>query len=1220
MHETNGGMDYTTTTANADGKTMVYVYFTRKIYTLKFHYYGKTNDYEHAVATGTNGYSYGGVDKVLQDGFGCNAKGRIEGAETNSYWENKWEKISNNVMNIPVPQTITIKGKYGADLREVWPVARTEESIITDKNENAKMISWATTAGKYRDEAIDPNSTHYYEATLMGLFATMNEEIIADPKHDEIIHPLVAYWDTLAVSTYRYTHCYEVPNLQINSSGIVEKTLYNDDNNAGSLKNILYLVPKDNPAFTKYDFSDLLSVNYDSSTNKVEYIEQGQGTEGTYYAVRGYETTDENGNPVIKYYAVGRQIVTVSTNNIKSQNPSARAHMKKVNDVGDHTTQYKDADGRIWDTENNVKQVGSPDNPYDLYFYYDRDRYTIHYKVAVNKSDTDKTELELGRIELPYGTRVTKDSYAFQLDYKDTNQAENEDGTPKYRWTYPDGDEVRVCPDRNENGTKEWRFKGWGLGPAGVNMQWEFNPNPAEPQAQATDDFPIGSDLLLYAIWENPMCTVTFHLNGGTAATYTTDEPITVAADEPITVEVPANTKFTEVENAKIPRPFRSGYTMAGWYISDENGNITNEEQEFAFDQYITDDIHVAAKWTEDTVTEYDYTVYHVTDNPKAVVANNTIYIKGNDEIVQDGSEGAKEYYVLETVEDSKSCVPGTTINLKPINVDGYISTETNKKLTFNNQGEEYYVIFYYDSYTKGSYTVRYVEAGTEGNTNPTVIQQTVIAKEEVNADKAVLTPSKTAVEILMNKGYQLVNRNVDGTYTKVEEEEGKEEPAYKKLKWLDSKGIFHEFSEDMTDLLDGDVEKTITYLVQPIQYTITYQNAADSPSGAAEALAAVTAVENTPVGSAKGKNPTLYTAKDTFTLNNPTLQVHANGRVYEFSHWTLGTDTSEKQITGLRDAGSEDGRYNSLTVDQGTVGNLTFVAHYAPKPTGSLTVSKTVTGDLGDKTKDFTFKVTLAESVSDGTYGDLTFTDGVATFTLKHGESKTATGLPAGVHYKVEESDNVGYTVTYTGETGTIKANETATAAFTNDKSSDYTSVKVKKVWKLDDGGKAADSVKVALLKNGVVDKTVTLNEANNWTHTWTGLALGNIWTVQELDVPEGFDSIISSIGTNFTITNDDKPGTPDDPNKPVEPDDPDNPDNPDKPDKPDKPDDPNNPDKPAKPDKPDTPNPSDNPGEKPFVKTGDDNSLSLYVLLFASTLAALTIAGTRIKRKKEE
>lgn len=101
----------------------------------------------------------------------------------------------------------------------------------------------------------------------------------------------------------------------------------------------------------------------------------------------------------------------------------------------------------------------------------------------------------------------------------------------------------------------------------------------------------------------------------------------------------------------------------------------------------------------------------------------------------------------------------------------------------------------------------------------------------------------------------------------------------------------------------------------------------------------------------------------------------------------------------------------------------------------GDLTVTKTVTGTDGDKEKAFTFTVTLSEKSINGTYGQMTFKDGVATFKLKHGESLSATGLPAGITYTVVESDNAGYAVTSTGNTGTIKADEVAVAAFTNHK-----------------------------------------------------------------------------------------------------------------------------------------------------------------------------------------
>ena len=67
-----------------------------------------------------------------------------------------------------------------------------------------------------------------------------------------------------------------------------------------------------------------------------------------------------------------------------------------------------------------------------------------------------------------------------------------------------------------------------------------------------------------------------------------------------------------------------------------------------------------------------------------------------------------------------------------------------------------------------------------------------------------------------------------------------------------------------------------------------------------------------------------------------------------------------------------------------------------------------------------------------------MTFNNGTAVVTLKHGESSTATKLPADIHYTVTESDNDGYTVTVNGATGVISDGKTAVAAFVNTKDSD--------------------------------------------------------------------------------------------------------------------------------------------------------------------------------------
>ena len=104
----------------------------------------------------------------------------------------------------------------------------------------------------------------------------------------------------------------------------------------------------------------------------------------------------------------------------------------------------------------------------------------------------------------------------------------------------------------------------------------------------------------------------------------------------------------------------------------------------------------------------------------------------------------------------------------------------------------------------------------------------------------------------------------------------------------------------------------------------------------------------------------------------------------------------------------------------------------------GGLTVTKTVAGNAGDKGREWNFTVTLGDTSISDIYGDMSFKDGVATFTLKHGEQKTATGLPAGIDYFVSEAEasRDGYTTQATDASGRIPAEGTATAAFTNMKS----------------------------------------------------------------------------------------------------------------------------------------------------------------------------------------
>lgn len=113
----------------------------------------------------------------------------------------------------------------------------------------------------------------------------------------------------------------------------------------------------------------------------------------------------------------------------------------------------------------------------------------------------------------------------------------------------------------------------------------------------------------------------------------------------------------------------------------------------------------------------------------------------------------------------------------------------------------------------------------------------------------------------------------------------------------------------------------------------------------------------------------------------------------------------------------------------------------------GTLSVSKTVAGNLGDQDKYFTFQVTLSGQEGK-TYSDSYAVTGgsndqnpdsvrvgeTATFQLKHGDTISIANLPYGVSYTVIETAADGYTTTKTGDTGSINA-ASQTAAFTNTK-----------------------------------------------------------------------------------------------------------------------------------------------------------------------------------------
>lgn len=95
------------------------------------------------------------------------------------------------------------------------------------------------------------------------------------------------------------------------------------------------------------------------------------------------------------------------------------------------------------------------------------------------------------------------------------------------------------------------------------------------------------------------------------------------------------------------------------------------------------------------------------------------------------------------------------------------------------------------------------------------------------------------------------------------------------------------------------------------------------------------------------------------------------------------------------------------------------------------LTVKKTVKGNQGDKTADFRFQIMLTGNsipkninvVKNGKADKITLTNGIAEFTLAHGDEITFKKIPSQSKYTITELDGEsrGYTVSSTNASGTL-------------------------------------------------------------------------------------------------------------------------------------------------------------------------------------------------------
>lgn len=232
-------------------------------------------------------------------------------------------------------------------------------------------------------------------------------------------------------------------------------------------------------------------------------------------------------------------------------------------------------------------------------------------------------------------------------------------------------------------------------------------------------------------------------------------------------------------------------------------------------------------------------------------------------------------------------------------------------------------------------------------------------------------------------------------------------------------------------------------YLTNVRRGNLTVEKAVDGAYGDHEQAFAFSAVFRLPedfTGEADGVYGTYTTAgsdeAEPIEFTDSTAEVTftlRDGERIEFAGLPGGTDYRIAETDAYGHLSTSTGETGE--VPAGTTAAAAFVNTREDDPFAGLRVLKTVSGTDGETGRAFHFTVTLADDSVNGTYGDMEFVNGAAQFTLRDGEVRTATGLPAGIGYTVteEEANQDGYTTTVTGNTGTLEAGVTAQAAFDN-------------------------------------------------------------------------------------------------------------------------------------------------------------------------------------------
>ncbi len=384
----------------------------------------------------------------------------------------------------------------------------------------------------------------------------------------------------------------------------------------------------------------------------------------------------------------------------------------------------------------------------------------------------------------------------------------------------------------------------------------------------------------------------------------------------------------------------------------------------------------------------------------------------------------------------------------KTFDVENATFTATAERITPNNRRD------FEVGERDGQYWV-FVASLTKASKNVVISNRTLSAKERASIVKAVNeTNGAIAGQSTLDKSiFYSVAENQEITI----KDDGKEyKITYKNYnEKVQGPGIHIEAESmwnmaakvnySLTDAKSADIKLTNTYTPATTSLTVTKatkKDGAEDHSNNTDFNFTLTLGEKSSgatwtKGSESGtinKTSHEFTLKggESITFNGISVEdtnVTVTEDNYTTGHYTTTVDGRPGRDVAISASTLKQNQNNGTTVN--------FINEYTTPKLESMTITKSVTGEFGERNKDFTFSVTLKNKADETVDVRGVNHTGAATnlnsFTLKHGQSVTLNQIPVGTIITITETNADGY------KTSATKSNTTYGESHTGDRTFVY-------------------------------------------------------------------------------------------------------------------------------------------------------------------------------------